>query len=156
MSSIGRIADVIPADLNLTVAEREAILEVALLSIAADRDINEDELLALRRIAHRLGGQQAAYRAESEVDALLARGLPDREQIDGHLRFVATKLTTDDAKHVAYKAAYALALSDLAAADEEFEFDLQLIDALGLSQDVVDALTGEVVTAIQPEGDDDE
>jgi len=43
------------------------------------------------------------------------------------------------------------AMADLAAADEEFEFDLDLQDALDLPTDVADDLSAEVHTALSPE-----
>jgi hypothetical protein len=150
MSSIGRITDAIPTDIDLSDAEREAVIEIALLAIAADRTINDDELLALRRIAHKLGGARIADRAEASVDALLERGIVARDEAEARLRELASWLTTPGARAIAYKVAYALALADLASADQEFEFDLQLIDALGLSQELVDGYVAEVVSAVSP------
>lgn len=45
---------------------------------------------------------------------------------------------------LAYRAAYALSLADEESSDGEFEFDLQLLDALDLSQAEADRLVGEV------------
>jgi hypothetical protein len=163
MSSIETIANVIPADVSLSEQERRAVLEIAYLSIAADHNIHQDEETALRRIARKLSSRGGAAKVEvagadrsdgdAEVDRLLAEiGVRmARETADARLREVAAKLTTASAKALAYKAAYALSLSDLASSDEEFEFDLQLIDALSLSQDVVDELTDQVMQALQPE-----
>lgn len=44
----------------------------------------------------------------------------------------------------AYKLAYALSLCDLETTDEEFKFDLELIDSLRLTQDEATALADEV------------
>lgn len=150
MTSSGRITDAIPSDVALSDDEREAVLEIALLAVAADRTINDDELIALRRIAHKLGGTTAANRAEAEVDALVARGLVARDAVDARLHVLAARLKTPRASEIAYKVAAALALVDQDNADEEFEFDLQLIDALGLTQEAVDVLAAEVARALAP------
>jgi hypothetical protein len=134
----------------LPAEERDAILEVAFLAVAADRHINAAEEDALRALARALDPP----RAKANVDALLARGVdPDRDTADAHLLTVVGRLATDAARALAYQGAYAVAQADLAAADEEFEFDLQLIDALGLDQDTADQLAQQVVAALYPPPD---
>ncbi len=131
----------------LPVEERDAILEVAFLAVAADRHINAAEEDALRALARALD----PARAKANVGALLARGVdPDRDTADAHLLTVVGRLATDEARALAYQGAYAVAQADLDAADEEFEFDLQLIDALGLDQDTADQLAQQVVAALYP------
>jgi hypothetical protein len=147
MSTIERIGKAIPPEPSLSTKERAAVLEIAFLAVASDHEINEDEVLALRAVARALGAAP-----DADVDALLARfeGRVDREEADAHLRKVAGELATPGAREAAYRAAYAVSISDLATTDEEFEFDLELIDALGLTQDDADRLMGEVVAALQP------
>lgn len=134
-------------DPGLSEEQRDLVLEIAFLAVSADRRINTSEEEALRAFAVALDPK----RARAKVDALLARGVdPDRETADAHLVSVAGKLATEEARALAYKAAYAVAQADLATADEEFEFDLQLIDALGLEQDEADELARQVVAALYP------
>lgn len=159
MPVIDRIANVVPSNLALSVSEFRALLEIAFLAIAADRTIHPDEERALRRVARRLranvsGGTAADVPprdSEAEVDALFERlgtGL-ERDAADARLRALGAELTEPRVRGLAYKVAYALAMADLAAPDEEFEFDLELIDALAIPQESVDALTSEVVSVLQ-------
>lgn len=138
------IANAVPANPKLDPMELHAILEIALLCIASDRSINPDEAAAFKRIGAKLGF--------THLDALLDTVDPNatRADADDRLLALAAKLKTTEAKELAYRAAYALALSDLASTDEEFEFDLQLVDALGLEQSVVNRIGAEVLEAIQP------
>jgi hypothetical protein len=145
MSFIENIAKVLPADVALDEAERRAVVEIAYLAVASDHDVHEQEEAALRSIAKKLGGA-------GDVDPILKRlsGPLPREVADARLHELAKTLPRYEARVLAYKAAYAVALSDLASSDEEFEFDLQLIDALGLPQSEADRLAEEVMHAIQP------
>ncbi len=149
MASIENIAKVIPTGVKLTPTERDAVLEIAALAVATDKKIHEDEEAALRAIAARIGGDRKT------VDALLggASSGQNRDVADKRLRELAAKLPGVGARELAYKAAYAVSLADLASSDEEFEFDLELIDALALSQDDADRLSAEVIQALSPEGD---
>lgn len=148
MTAAERIAAALPPGTDLAEAEREAILGIALLSIAADRKVNDDELAALRAIALRLGGEATADRADAAVDALLLRGVPERDVADERLRELAGRLGSAAARSLAYAAACALSRVDQDDADQEFEFDLQLIDALGLSQAEAERLAAAVTTAL--------
>lgn len=165
---IQAVGDVVPNDpeLVLSAPEREAILEIAYLAIAADRTLREEELEAFRGVAGKLRdlvGDPAegptskhplALRENRELtDRELARLLDHyaaglaRSAADERLRVLAGALGRPEAKAVAYKVAYALALCDLDTSDPEFEFDLQLIDSLGLTQDEAGALADEVLQA---------
>jgi hypothetical protein len=147
MSIASDIPKIIPQGLALTGAQTHAIIEIAYLAVAADRTIHPDEEAALRVFARALGRNGS----DAEIDGLLANGGGgrDREAADARLRVLATGLTTTASRELAYKAAYAMSLADLAAADEEFEFDLELIDALGLTSEAVDELTAEVVAVLE-------
>ena len=176
---IEAVETVVPDDpeLVLSPTEREAILEIGYLAIAADRQLRDEELEAFRGVASRLRDlvgdpdvgpsskaapsahgdrAQLAERAalsDHELDALLnryAEGLA-RSDADERLRDLAKALTRPDARAVAYKVAYALALCDLDTSDPEFEFDLQLIDSLGLSQEEAEALADQVMEAFAVE-----
>jgi hypothetical protein len=147
MSIASDIPKIIPQGVALTGAQAHAIIEIAYLAVAADRTIHADEEAALRVFARALGRSGS----DAEIDGLIASGSGghDREAADARLRVLAAALTTTDSRELAYKAAYAMALADLAAADEEFEFDLELIDALGLTKEAVDDLTAEVVAVLE-------
>jgi hypothetical protein len=137
--------------------EIEAILEVGYLGIACDRKLHDDELEAFAHVAYKLGAgpgdaQNGARR--DVMDELLERFAThlDREGTDGRLDACAAALASGASRRVAYKVACALALSDMDAADREFEFDLALIAALGLTQDEADSLASDVHEAFSGEG----
>lgn len=139
---IDNIADAIPNNTSLSDAERSAVLEIGLLCIASDGRVDPDEEKAFRAIGSKLG--------EKKLDAIMGK-LHDnltREEADARVLELAKVFGSDATKRIAYKVAYAMSLADLSAADEEFEFDLQLVDALGLSQDTVDQLVEEVNGAL--------
>lgn len=161
---VGLVGEVVTRDpaFVITTDERDAILEVAYLAIAADRSLRDDELAAFRIVAERLrdrtgkpGDAPAAAPpsenrrlSQAELDAVLdkfAAGI-SRADADTRLRALAGRLARPEARRGAYKIAYALALSDLDTSDAEFEFDLQLIESLGLSQEEAEELAGEVVS----------
>lgn len=135
-----RVAAAVPANSSLPAFERRAILEIALLAIAADQQITEEESAAFHAVAKRLDVDAAPLIEQYH-------GLT-REQADAKLLELAEALSTYEARTLAYRAAYAMSLADDEASDEEFEFDLQLVDALELSQEEADRLIGEVATAI--------
>ncbi len=161
-------ARVIPNDVPLTQAETDSVLEIAYLAIAADHKLADSELDAFRQIMQKLdslpkrGGD--AYRAgpasegapvsdrklNDMLDKMNAR--VDRKDVDEHLRELAKGLTVE-ARAIAYKVAHAISLADMDSSDEEFEFDLQLIDALELSTETAESLVSDVMSAMyEPEG----
>ncbi|MBK6696157.1 MAG: hypothetical protein IPG50_28760 [Myxococcales bacterium] len=141
--------------LSLSKAEADGILEIAFLAIAADRKLHDEELVAFRAVAGRLrqlsGSAAAPTVSDRDFELILERFGPDldREVAEEHLRARGAELTRPEARKLAYKVAYALALCDLETSDEEFEFDLQLIDALALTTEEADALEDEVLDAFQ-------
>ncbi len=152
MATIQQVQNVVPAGgpLVLTAAEREAILEIAYLAIWADHKLRDEEIAAFRAVASRLSnlvdGAKSGDLSDRELNAILdrfAKGL-ERAEADERLRVLCTGLTRTAPRGLAYKLAYALSLCDLETTDEEFEFDLQLIDSLKLTQDEASALADEV------------
>ncbi len=141
-------ARVVPPTLKVTSVERDAILEIAYLAVAADKKLSAEEVDALRRIAARLEGKESL--TEKELGDLLQRfaNWPNREEVDQRLRVLGGTLSPA-ARTLAYRVAYALAMCDMESSDEEFEFDLQLIDALELTADQASALAGEVQEILQ-------
>lgn len=159
MFPIDRLVRIVPDGLSLASKDAHAIVAIAFLSVAADRTVHPDEESALRAIARRLApavtdGDGVWKKPDALVDGLFERIGTSlaRDDADARLRATAADVATPAGRELAYKVAYALAMVDLAASDEEFEFDLQLIDALGLAQDDADRWTAEVVEAL----DDDE
>lgn len=141
-------ATVVPATLKVTDAERDAILEIAYLAVAADHKLSDEELDAMRRIGARLHGKETL--SDKELDDLLGRYAQwlERSEIEQRLRDLGGKLSPA-ARTLAYRVAYMLAMCDLDSSDEEFEFDLQLIDALELTADQASQLAEEVQELLQ-------
>jgi hypothetical protein len=140
-------------------AEADAILEIAYLTMASDRRLNDEEIDALGRIAAAIPREgRSPYRAprtdaglpQGDMDALLNRFAQtlDRDGLEARLHALAQSLTTPHGRALAYKAACAMALADLDASDREFEFDLQLISELELNQQQADAIAAEVHEAL--------
>jgi hypothetical protein len=145
---------VVTPGIPLTTEEAAAILEIAHLAVAADRRLTDDELLALRGIAGRVRSIAAKHFDANAVlgdrelfEMIEGYGERTREEADARLRELGRSLGPS-ARTLAYRVAYALSMCDLDAADEEFEFDLQLIDALELTTDQVGLLQAEVNAAI--------
>lgn len=174
MATLEQLGRVVPSTLDLTPSERDAVLEIAYLAIAADRVLNDEEVEAFRKVAARLYGVETLGekdlgvlldRFTSRLDHTKATMIPGddaneamserskllRAEADERLRVLAKELPREGSRALAYKVAYALALCDLETSDEEFEFDLQLVDALGLSADQAGELADEVVTSFGAE-----
>lgn len=154
-SSIGRV---VPDGVELSSPEVDAIVEVAYLTIAVDRRLEGEEIDAFRSVVERLRKQSVEQAAldklldEMYTRADAARGKDDETRggyADERLRALASKMSVP-AREVAYKVAYALSLADMESSDEEFELDLQLVDALELSNDRTEELAAEVMDVLNP------
>jgi hypothetical protein len=134
--------------LSLSLDEKNAVLEVAFLSIAADQRLGEEEIDAFFRVAKQLFG--AAF-GRSELDAAFDNYGAEIRKIGQSARLLelAARLTRPAARDQAYKLAYAMALSDLDTNDEEFAFDLELQQSLGITPDWAEALADEVLVAFE-------
>jgi hypothetical protein len=117
------------------------ILEIACLAVASDGKLAEEEITALRVLTQALGTVTTA-----ELDGLIngAVSLSDRDDRTARLRTLADALSSEDARHCAYKISVVTALADLDSADEEFEFDLDVQEALKLAPETADRLTADV------------
>lgn len=142
MIPTARLAQAIPVDVALSSEERDAVLETALLAIASDGVIDATEAAAFIAIAERLGADGAPLLVRFE-------GGMTRDQADARLLEVAKHLSSSGSRTLAYRAAYTLSLADEESSDGEFEFDLQLLDALDLSQAEADRLVDEVEAAVR-------
>ena len=148
------IALVVPGKSDLPPSEVDAVVEIAYLTIAADRRLADEEVAAFHRVLERLRGASVA---QAELDKVLddmyeradkARG--ERGYADERLRALASKMSVP-ARELAYKVAYAMGLADMDSSDEEFELDLQLQDALEISNERAEALAGEVMAVLDPQ-----
>ncbi len=133
----------------------EAILEIAYLTMAVDEELRDEEIDAFSVIAAAV--LNSASGGQRLDDAALRKWLErfsgdfDRDAIHGRLDTAVKQLGQDhDAKLAAYRVACLMALSDMDAADREFEFDLDLIAALHISQDEADRVLEEVNQAVSP------
>src|SRR5438067_102897 len=105
------VVDILPRDLTVNEAERDALLELAYLVTAIDGKLADEELTAFGQLAARLNGQPSS--STQEVDALLQRfgGLVEREEIETRMTEIA-KLLPAALHEVAYKTALAFAFVD--------------------------------------------
>ncbi len=156
------VAKVLPESAMLQPGEVDAILEIAYLTIAADRRLSTEELSAFEVLLDRLrslsGMTTPVGRAtlDATLNDMYARADRARESSrsgydDARLQELGAKLGPE-AREIAYKVAYALGLADMDSSDEEFELDLQLVDALELSNDRSEELANEVLAVFTPEG----
>jgi len=148
------IALVVPGKSDLPPSEIDAVVEIAYLTIAADRRLADEEVAAFHRVLERLRGASVA---QGELDKVLddmydradkARG--EHGYADERLRALAGKMSVP-ARELAYKVAYAMGLADMDSSDEEFELDLQLQDALEITNERAEALSDEVMAVLDPQ-----
>lgn len=128
----------------------EAILEIAYLTMAVDEQLRDEEIDAFSVIAAAMLGHKLDDNALPAWLDRFAEGV-DRDSVQNRLEQCVASLGKDTAaKLAAYRVACLMAMSDMDAADREFEFDLDLIAALGISQDDADRVVDEVNTAVSP------
>jgi hypothetical protein len=132
-----QLARAVPGMEALSEADREAILEIAYLTIAADHHLTDEELEAFRLLAASTKG--------APFIGLLSRFEMERtrDQSVQRLRELGASIS-EGARETAYRAALALAASDSRAADQEFEFEIDLLDALELPSDKAETIAEEV------------
>jgi hypothetical protein len=144
-----------PTGLSAEGADR--ILEIAWLSVASDGHLADEELDALRVVGAQLcelAGQRAEEKlSPAALDDVLARvaSLDSKEEVVERLRVLSAALASDAERHLAYKLAVGLMLSDLAVNEAEAAFEDALLDALGIDEDVAERLDAEVQVALTPE-----
>lgn len=141
------VSRVLGAGGDLSSAEAEAVLEIAYLSTVVDGRLSDEEIGAFASLAARLQNAPVAGR---ELDRLLdgyAKHIEHRD-IAERLADLAKSLSRDEARKMAYRVAFAMALCDLGTSDEEADFDDALLDLLGLSIEDADALESEVYAAL--------
>jgi tellurite resistance protein len=129
-------------------AERDAMLEVAYLAIAADGKLMEEELEAFVTAMLLLYGPgTSSDQVRRTVDHLIDQFERGEDQV--LLTELASHLTRSFARDQAYKLAYAMAMSDFDTDDQEFAFDQRLRRALELDDEQAETLTDQVIDAIR-------
>ena len=145
MSARELVPQVIPAAMTFSPESSAAILEIAYLAIFADHKLSDEELGAFGGIVARLSPKRTVDQVLDDLQDRTA-GVDNDER----LRELGSTLAPAE-REVAYQIAYALGLCDLDSSDEEFEFDLQLVDALELDGDRADELADRVMRLFNPE-----
>ncbi|HQY63413.1 MAG: hypothetical protein IPF92_01755 [Myxococcales bacterium] len=147
---------------TFTPAEAEAMLEIAYLTGAANGSLSRDELRSFRRLAHTLAdrtehdtpapGKLNVEHAVPPLEELLEKYEAASEGVELSVRLaqLAKVLDRDEARRAAYRAAYALAISDLESNEHEEELEADLATALGLL-DEVQELRNSVLGAVDGE-----
>jgi hypothetical protein len=134
----------------------EAILEIAYLTMAVDEELRDEEIDAFSVIAANMlghGKKGGGGLDDASLRAWLDRfsGDQDRGSILERLEKAVKGLGKDKAARLAaYRVACLMAMSDMDAADREFEFDLDLIATLGISQEEAEGVVEEVNAAVAP------
>ena len=136
----------------------ESILEIAYLTMAVDEDLRDEEIEAFSVIAATMLQQKRASGGIETLDDNSLRdwldkfaGQLDRATIQDRLEAAVKSLGDNHlARLAAYRVATLMAMCDLDAHDREFEFDLQLIATLGVSQEEADTIIDEVNQAVTP------
>ncbi len=167
----------VPADIDLTPKERLSILHISYLAIAADRNLSEEEIAAFALLASRLldkpmspseagrmlGGFETHALPKAELTARLRTLAGELRKSPRYVQEFDPDITSvggvdggdttsvPGPRHIAYRVAYALAMCDMATSDEEFEFDLDLLDALELTPNEGESLAADVLNAMSDE-----
>ncbi len=141
---------------TLTPAEAQGILLVAFLATEADSKVSGEEESSFRAIAKALRGLAPAgdpALGNAKLDELIGKtaGDVDRSGRAAVLAKIASTLASPLARELAYKVAIGMSLVDLEKSDEEDDFDSDLIQALGLSEEQADTLAGDVYAALEDE-----
>jgi tellurite resistance protein len=130
----------------LSDAEKECVVEIALLMATANGDTSPEELESVADLVAHVRGKRPM---PGQLGALLAtiekRGLGS--SVEERVRAIATSLTRPLARELAYKAAYAIRVADLESNPDEEDLSEILVDALGLS-DLAPDLESEVNEAL--------
>jgi len=136
----------------------ESILEIAYRTMAVDEDLRDEEIEAFSVIAAAMLQQKRTPGTLEALEDVALRdwldkfaGQLDRGTIQERLEAAVKSLGDNHAAKLAsYRVACLMAMSDFDAADREFEFDLQLIATLGVSQEEADIIVDEVNQAVTP------
>jgi len=157
MGSILNIEAVIgdAAELELSAAEIEDVLAVAYLAMRADGRLSEEEIDSFERAVAAYYGEEAKpHQATTLMDRFAQQAA--NQGLSPMLAQVAGRLSRVDARHEAYKLAYGMSLGDLDTNDNEYLFEDELREALGIPEEVAESLIDEVIDAVGADEEDDE
>ena len=131
---------------ELDAAERDSVLEIALLMATANGSTSPEELSSLADlVAHLEGTRPLPGQLSTKMNAIEKRGLGGT--IEERVRAIAGTLKRDLPRELAYKAAYAIRVSDLESNPDEEDLADLLIEVLAL-EDVAADLENEVNEAL--------
>lgn len=142
---------------GITEDDSTRILEIACMVVTADGNIADEELAAVRVMDEAVRGIAKSADGKpvraNDLQAMVGRCTAIRAGEDrlDRLRNLCEGLSSEAARHLAYKVSMATAMADLASSDEEFELDIHLLDSLQITNDVGDRLAGEVHEALTAE-----
>jgi tellurite resistance protein len=157
------VEKVLPARADFNVGEVDAILEAAYLATAADGVLTDEERESFRAVASGLrniatGGAGAKKMiGDKDLDALFERFSERSEHADraDRMKAMRERLGRTEARELAYRIAFAMALCDLDSNDDEGAYDDELIEAFGIDGERADALAAEVYAALDADLDRD-
>jgi tellurite resistance protein len=131
---------------ELSGLERESVLEIALLMATANGSTSPEELASLADLVGHLEGTKPLPGALStRLRSIELRGLGGT--VEERVRAIAKTLRRALARELAYKAAYAIRVSDLESNPDEEDLADLLVEALELDE-VVPDLENEVNEAL--------
>lgn len=133
----------------VSTSDAKRIVEIACLAVVSDGLIAPAEAAIIRALPNALAAPLGAALVDGLIRDCVALG--DRDVRLEHLRSAGAALTSEEARAIAYRIALLTALADQDDADQEFEFDLDLQDALELSPANAERLAGEVRRALSAE-----
>jgi tellurite resistance protein len=112
-------------------AERDSVLEIALLMATANGSTSPEELASLADlVAHLEGARPLPGQLSTKLNAIEQRGIGGT--VEERVRAIAATLTRLLPRELAYKAAYAIRVSDLESNPDEEDLADLLIEVLAL------------------------
>jgi hypothetical protein len=133
---------------RLSPAERDALLEIAALAMAADGILRNEEFEVFINAMRRLYGTDADMQtARRKVEQMVEQ--EEWDDTDARLDELAASLSPGFARELAFKLGCLMTVCDFTLYGDEIAFDNDLRSALGLTPDEAEKLTAEVVDSIE-------
>jgi len=123
--------------------DAEVIVELAQLTLDADGREDKDELQAFFALCKAVFAMAGIDNAPTPT---FVSGDEDAER----MRALVDKLTTIEARELAFACAHLLSISDTDIAPEEDEFVADLRDAMSITEERADEIAGQLNTALTP------
>lgn len=132
---------------RLSPAERDALLEIAALAMAADGILRDEEFEVFINAMRRLYGADADMQAaRRKVEQLVER---EEWDADARLHELAASLSPGFARELAFKLGCLMTVCDFTLYGDEIAFDNNLRSALGLAPEEAEKIASEVVDSIE-------